>query len=361
VSGVALALLAFAGMAGCDKTTKPEPVKYNLYVGARSWDTVVEGLYRNEIYVYDADSLTLIDSFPHIDYINQLVVSPDGRSLYIRGGPNMPLPAGLWKIDARTRQVVWSCTTEVKRNRRQFVQILGNGRMLLSGNEVRRPEDGSLVRRLDDSLITMFGPVPGTKAAAIIRQDPTSSMGYDSIIRVVDVATGEVSGRFVAYLASGVPLQQFYMARLHPDGRRVLAIGLYGSYDNTWFVIGDIETGQTLFRQKIYRPLGEIVISSDGNLAAFSDNGMSILGEGGVLRIIDLQTLPSIPLSPLALASQVRFLPGDRRVITAPPSGDATVRPMDVVDLATMALERSIRLPTTVAYSFGGLAVGPRP
>jgi hypothetical protein len=272
----------------------------------------------------------------------------------------MPLPAGLWKIDARTKQVVWSCTTEVKRNRRQFVQILGNGRMLLSGNEVRRPEDGSLVRRLDDSLITMFGPVPGTKAAAIIRQHPTSSMGYDSIIRVVDVATGEVSGRFVAYLTSGVPLQQFYMARLHPDGRRVLAIGLYGSYDNTWFVIGDIETGRTLFRQKIYRPLGEIVISSDGDLAAFSDNGMSILGEGGILRIIDLQTLSPIPLNSPVLSGQVRFLPGDRRVITAPPSDLSATGPMRVVDLNTLTLERTIWLPTVEPF-IGGLGIGPRP
>jgi hypothetical protein len=354
------AVFILTSLAGCDKATKPKNVKYNLYVGATHIGSAPDSSY-NRIYIYDADSLTLLDSISQAHFTAQLAVSPDGRWLYILDFTGHWQVMTMWKIDARTKQVAWS-----RSDRGGYLRFLANGKLLLAGNDVLRPDDGGLVRHIDDSLRLLWGPAPGTVVAATVSASPPGPEN-DSVIRAIDVVTGEVSGRYVARLSTGVALQDIHTARLHPDGRRVLAIGVYGSVDYSWFVVGDIETGQTLFQQRIYRHLGEIAISSDGSLAAVTDPGTPGFFEGGTLHVVDLRTLSFITPTPRIPGSQVRFLPGDQKIITAPAAdpGLWDSGPMRIIDRTTLQLEKTIwpiGFDSAGNWSHpGGLGVGPRP
>jgi DNA-binding beta-propeller fold protein YncE len=367
------AIVLLASLLGCDKATRPKDVRYNLYVGATHLATSPEDSSFNRIYIYDADSLTLLDSIWQAHFTENLAVSPDGQWLYVLDFTTQSVPRMLWRIDARTKQVAWSRSDFGGGGGYAYIRLLRDGALLLVGNTVVRPEDGSAVRTFTDSMFAMWGPVPRTKVAAIVRGQPLWH-GNDSLVKVLDVATGELSGYFVPHLKSGVALQEIYTVRLHPDGKRVLAIGVYGSVYNSWFVVGDVVTGQTLFEYQISYPHGEIAISSDGNLAAFTDPGTPSFGEGGIPRMIDLRTYRVTEPPPAGvgardlpiMGSQVRFLPGERRIVTAP-AADASLSdggPLQVIDVATMTLEKTI-WPTFYDslnwQPVGCIGIGPRP
>ena len=116
----------------------------------------------------------------------------------------------------------------------------------------------------------------------------------------------------------------------------------------------------------IYRPQGEIAISSDETLAALTDPGTPAFEGGGVLHLLNLTTLTYITPTPLIGGSQVRFLPGDRKIITAPSSdgGFWDSGPIRIIDVTTMTLEKTV-WPTPydslTGANVGGLAIGPRP
>jgi DNA-binding beta-propeller fold protein YncE len=347
-----LVIVASLSFPDCSKSTKPKVVKYNLYVGATHLYTSPEDSSTNRIYIYDTDSLNLLDSISRAHYINDLAASSDGRWLYVVDFPTQS--PTLWKIDARTKNVVWS-----RSGFGGYLRFLADGKLLLVGNSVLRPDDDTILRHMDDSLRLCWGPESGTKVAAV-------TMG-DGLLRlcVTDVVTGESHGSYVPRLSSGDALQAIYAARLHRDGRRVLAIGLYGGVNYSWFVVGDIETGQTLFQHSIYRPQGEVAISGDGNLAAVTDPGTAALGEYGHVYLVNLRTLSFITPSPPIEGAQVRFLPGDQKIVTAPSSSGAWASgPVNVIDVATMKLEKMIwpmGEDSPDWPNIGALSVGPRP
>ncbi len=350
-----------ADFNSCSGPSKPKDVKYNLYVGATHFYASPEDSSFNRIYIYDADSLTLLDSIWQAHYAQDVAVSPDGRWLFVLDFTLTHGPRTLWKINAQTRQVAWS-----RSGRSGRLRFQDNGGVLLAGNDVLDPEDGSILRHLSDSLVVLWGPGSGTKVAATVRGSLTE-YGYDSVVTAVDVTSGERSGRFVAHLPSGLPLDHFFTARLHPDQRRVLAIGVLGSVYNSWFVVGDLLTGQTLFTYRINFPRGEIAINSDSSLAVFTDPGVQGFGESGIPYLIDLRTYGVItpPPADLALASQVRFLPDNRRIVTAPAAEHIwSGGPVDVLDVATLKRQKRV-WPTGSTYptppSVGGIGIGPRP
>ncbi len=339
-------------LIGCSKPDKPKPVKYNLYVPATHLAAGQGDSSFNRIYIYDADSLTLHDSIWQAHFTESLDVSPDGEWLYVAGFISYQARRVIQKIDIRTKHTVWT------RSDLWGVRCIANGTLLLAGRDVLSSDDASLLRHLSDTLKPLFGPVSGTKIAAT---------AGDTVVTVVDVANGVDTGQFVPRDTSGIALSHIYTARLHPDGKRILAVGVYGSDSNTWFVIGDIETGQTLFRYHIYRPQGEIAISSDGNLAAVTSQGSPARGERGAVHVIDLRTLSFIgPTPPFPAGAQVKFLPGDRRIVTAP-SADPSffdAGPLLVTNMTSMALERVIwPMPTDPPRreDIGSLGIGPRP
>ncbi len=364
-----LALLSVVVLAvyftGCGDPTKPKDVKYNLYVGATHLATSPEDSSFNRIYIYDADSLTLLDSIWQAHFTWQLDVAPDGRWLYVTDFTSYRTNPTVWKIDAHTKQVIWS------RSDIWGVRCIANGTLLLAGRDVLRADDGSFVRHLSDSLYPAWGPVSGTKIAAI-GHTANPEGASEQIVRVIDVTTGEVSGGYVPHLSVGITLEGIFTARLHPDGRRVLAIGAYGSVFNSWFVVGDVVTGQTLFEYRIQYPHGEITITEDGNLAAFTDPGTPSFGEVGIPYVVDLRIyrVTKAPFNPDSMpitGSQVRFLPRSDRIVTAPAAdpGFTDGGPLHVIDAATMTLEKTI-WPTGSNLSVnwprvGGIAIGPRP
>ncbi len=341
-------------LVGCSKTSKPKDVKYNLYVPATHlWAGQGDSSF-NRIYIYDADSITLLDSIWQAHFTENLAVSPDGKWLYVVNRTAYNVPRTLWKIDVQTKQVVWSRSDEGMGGGGAGFRLLKNGALLLLGNDVLQSDNGALVQRLDRSPHAMEGPESGTMVAATVG---------DTLVTVLDVETGKTSGQFVPRDSSGNAMMSIYRARLHPDSRRILAVGLsYG----VWFVVGDIETGETLFRHRIYRPYGEIAISSDGDLAAVTGHGTPAFGEDGPVYVFDLQTLSFIGPTPAIPGAQVRFLPGNRRIVTAPvpDPGFSDAGPLLVINLATMTLVELIwPMPTDPPKNenVGSLGIGPRP
>ncbi|MBI5868294.1 MAG: hypothetical protein HZB43_08425 [candidate division Zixibacteria bacterium] len=153
-------------------------------------------------------------------------------------------------------------------------------------------------------------------------------------------------------------------------GARGRAIGVHGSVYNSWFVVGDVETGQTLFEYRINYPHGEITITGDGTLAAFTDPGTASFGEVGIPYVVDLGTYrvtkaPYYPDPMPIRGSQVRFLPGDHRIVLAPAIvsvGDTG--PVQVIDAATMTLQKTIwPIPadSLTGEWVSALGIGPRP
>jgi hypothetical protein len=143
--------------------------------------------------------------------------------------------------DAVTKQVAWSVPGN------QIVAFLDQGRFLMKGTrtgpEVIDPADGHTIRQFTIPVHVMLGPPNGTKIAAVVRD--SSAATWDTVVTVLDVKTGEMYGHYVPRLISGEALQVIYAGRLHPDGNRVLIIGVYGDGEYSWFMVGDVQCWTT--------------------------------------------------------------------------------------------------------------------
>lgn len=332
------AVLFLAAISGCSKTTKPKDAKYSIYRGVR-----------NTIYIYDADSLMLLDSISRGYYQYALAASPDGRYLYVVDAPDRYSYSRLEKVDLQTRQVVWSRSNRDLGGGLQL-RFLADGKLVFMGNGVLHPDDGTLLRRIGDSLVTMYGPKSGSRVAAI----------QDSVIMIIDAATGEFSGRYVPRLSNGLALVTYY-ARLHPDGRRVLVIGLSGSAYYSWFVIGDLVTDRTLYEYSLALPDGEVGISDDGSVAVVTDPP-EMLGLEQSLSVIDLDHLILVRkfTDILARESQVRFLPDNRHAVLSGRADGHSGAPLRVLDVQNMTYQTAT-LPQIDSPIAAGLDIGPRP
>ncbi len=342
----------------CGKATKPKPVTCNIYISATGWHSTKPSSRFDQLYVYDADSLSLIDSIPLTSMADALEVSPDGRCLYAQCADG-----GLFKIDALTRNVVWSVPGMGR------ITLVDAGRLVaregLEGTDVIDVTDGHVIKQLPLDIRVLSGPSNGTTVAAIL-DDTTPDFHGDSAVTVFDVRTGAHYGYYVPRLSTGEALQAIYVARLHPDGKRVAVIGLFGSVRYCWFMVGDVLTGETLLRQQITRPFGDIAISEDGKLAVVTDPGQPWYGEGGNgPSVFDLTTLKHLKTlreesDLLSWApAQVRFVSGDRKIAFAPYPmwGGGTVF---IVNRATLVGERAAEKPYSGAF-LGALGTGPRP
>ena len=338
------AAFVVASICCCSKSTQPRDVKYNIYIGAMHLAANDDDSTYSRIYIYDADSLTILDSICREHEAESVCASPDGRSLYVVDRIAYNLASRLSKIEIHSKQVVW-----VRENLGGYPRFVSNGKFLLCGKDVLKPDDGTRLRRFSDSLWTMFGPVSGTKVAAV----------RDLVVTLIDVTTGESSGRWVPRLSNGLALDVGY-ARLHPDGRRVLAIGLYGNVEYSWFVVGDVMTGETLFEYRVSLSNGEIAVSENGSVAVVTDPP-GAWGYEQTLNVIDLDHLTLIRkfTNELALQSQVRFLPDNMHVALARPSGIYHTGPLQIVGLNGMSV-RGAQLPSHSPF-IGGLDIGPRP
>jgi hypothetical protein len=361
------AVLFLAGISCCSKSTKPKDVKYNIYISATGYRGDAESTRFDQFYVYDADSITLRDSIPLSTKALELEVSPDGRWLYAQCTSwGRQTPGGLYKIDALTRQAMWSIPGNAA-----LITLLDGGRLLtrelLEETEVIDAATGDVITRLPSTIRILKGPPNGTKVAAVVPDSTIDFLG-DSAVTVYDVKSGAVHGLYVPRLSTGEAFQAIYTARLHPDGKRVMVIGVYGPMSYCWFMVGDVESGETLLRHRLYSPFGEIAVSFDGVLAVASDpsspGGFGSTREA--VEFFDLSTLEHLktldwtsdilPPTP----SQVHFVLDDRKIAIAPTSSWIVTGPFCIVDRATLSVERFVELPYHEP-NVGALGAGPRP
>jgi hypothetical protein len=190
-----LGLIALGLVLACTsrRGLEPGPVRYNIYVGA-TFDWFSYGPGPSKLYIYDADSLTLYDSIPLESMAFDMAISTDGRSLYVQmDGPWPSYEGPLSLINARSKEVEWS-----RSGMGPCVSLHGNGRLLLNGHEVLDPRNGSLVRRLPDSLWLGHGPSTGTEVATVIT-DPDSSF----VVAMAAMSQGSVPEESREYIAPG--------------------------------------------------------------------------------------------------------------------------------------------------------------
>jgi DNA-binding beta-propeller fold protein YncE len=192
--------------------------------------------------------------------------------------------------------------------------------------------------------------------------------GDSNRVRVIDVESGEACGSYVPRLRSGRPVSAQY-AVLHPDRRRVLVIARASAYES-WFVVGDVQTGETLLEHGLVYPYGEIAISGDGATAVVTDPSRSLIWDSEpTLDVFDLRQMTHVWRLDhnqfKDVPGQVRFLPDDKRVVTTLPAM-VGAEPLYIIDVLRREVTHKIylsRSDTSVGAGpmTGALGVGPRP
>ncbi len=343
-------------MLSCShKGSDSAQTKWNVYAGCAS---------TGMIYVLDGDSLTILDSIPGMREVNKIEPSPDGRWLYVQSHSELR-QSTLSRIDVMTGTV----TKVLPSDSYSDVAVVKNGARLLHGDplcndEVIDPVSLTVLNEVTDTLCRRRGPTNGSKVAALTiaaaaDRGSTPFTLSDSILRVVDVESGNVYGSYRPHLMSGGPLAFPYDAIVHPDGVRVLAIAPGGGH-KAWFVIGDVLTGETVFQHELQSPFGEVAISSDGNWAAVSDPGQFLMSEGHqpTLDIFDLKAMNRLKRFNM-FSAQIRFYPDNRRLLSGPRNRTDTGGALRIIDLGTLSV---VRDQSPFSGPLGGaIAVGVRP
>ncbi len=366
---IAALLTSLTLAIGCsdDSPVTPKPVHYNIYVSATDY-LYLNGGKHNGFYVYDADSLTLIDSIPLSHIGGHAEISPDGRYLYsvLWRYKDPPHDYYLAKIDVSTGDMVWTKNNLNAQN--LSPSLLDDGRLMLCGDLIIDAETGTVVRDhdylTDEHWVLNDGPLHGTEVAAVHFDSVLYHDYSDTLAIAVDVMTGQQRGGFVARLGSGQPPLLIRAARLHPDGRRVLITGIRYDAQDAFFAVGDISTGELLLAARLSTSIAEIAISSDGTLAVVVDQANVAFGYGVpavyVYDLVSYQHLKTFYDELVYLPGQVRFLPSDRRIAVFPDNGFASVGWLQTLDLTTMTREHAVDEPFP-SPDVGGIAVGPRP
>ncbi|MBI5867155.1 MAG: hypothetical protein HZB43_02500 [candidate division Zixibacteria bacterium] len=349
VQGCIAAIGVSLFLIGCSKPDTPKPLKYNIYVGCNNTD---------QMYVYDADSLTLIDSIPGLGNSYSMAASSDGRTLYVSVGRG-PTSGDLVKVSYLSKDVV----AEIRGlGVAEHMALVRGGDLILLGNllffsatvDADRFADFQLV---EDSLYWRDGPPNGNRIAAV-------APGNDHRVRVLDLETGEVHGNYIPRLQSGVTIST-YRVSLHPDGRRVLVMGP-SAPNAVWFVIGDVITDSTLLQQRLSAPEGRVAISDDGHYAIVTDPSSFGHIELPPLTtdVFDLTTNTHLKrfnegdFSDWVYNAQIQFLADGKRAVLAPPPGKGG--PFYVINLVTLQEEKAIWLPGDVPLT-GAIGTGLRP
>jgi len=351
---IGASLLAGGLMLACsDKGTDPKPLKYNVYVGCDE---------RGVIYVLDADSLTVTDSLVGIGPTRSMALSPEGRWLYVQCQKDEGGVGPFLKIDLRTKQEV----ARVEEGLGNLLLLKG-GTLLLAGlNRLYFADPVTLaeVAPLPDTLRPWRVAKPGTKLPVEVI--------YRNRFRLYDVDTGELTGEYVPHLLTGETLQiSSTYTILHQDERRLLLINESFQYALAWFLVGDMETGETLLQYPLAFAHGSIAISSDGAYAIVTDLGSWSLESPPITAdVFDLRTKQHLRRfrgrfggtggDGLKAATRALFVPEERRAILAPWSMLQTYGPLQVLDVEGLTLEQTLWSPFD-SVGIGGLAVGPRP
>lgn len=365
-----LIVLSTCGLTSCsnERPLGPLPTQLRIYIGAIDYSDVESA--HSRVFVYDFDSLALIDSFSLPARSFDLLADDDGQSLFaLTTGANFRTRA-IWKFDLLTKKPIWH------HDFNRWVEPLdGLGRLyelngglwLLANRTIFTSTSGDIIKTLPDHQVPFAGPASSTHVALGLvphgEQFPFQISGYD-------VSRDTSWGEYLPHLEAGTELEAVFTARLHPDLRRVLAIGAHGQLQNSWFVVGDLNSGETLLEHELIYPGGEIAISSDGAIAIVTDPSRTgILDSYATLDIFNLDSMKhmkrftqsSTGPGLLSRPGQLALVPGTNVLLTAPPADLSSTGGLLVVDFQDLELLKTFWLPgksPTFEYFIGGLDVG---
>lgn len=306
--GAPLGIAILLSVIGCetipDTGVGPEPTRTTIYIAALSF---IDEQPVDPLFFCDAETLEIYDSIASVGTLYELKAAPGGRYLY--GLLHRQQDAdSIIKIDVTTKTRAWTV-----RGGDPNLTLLKNGEWLLSANqELIRTADGQTIQTYADSLTRWEGPIEGTEVAAVVGMKGNR-------VRVVDLATGVVHGRFDVWVNGGYSLE-IYRALLLPDRRTVVAVGTDRSWYNSYIVFGDAETGESLLEQRIFSPSCRFALNDDRTRLAISDPGGTILENGPTgIELYALDPLERLGRDgQLKLRQQVKFIPGTSQVVTAP-------------------------------------------
>lgn len=364
VALVAMGAVLLLVVGGCTKRrpTEPEPVKYNVYFGSSGY---------NNIYIVDLDSLLysdappIMDSIPGFNTITGLVVSDDGRWMYVQSRNRIPpFDPALKKIDLLTRDTV--AILPANRTNSKLAAI-DAGKVFLRGNhsfitvtgcmqEVINAETMTVTTILPDSVCGWKGPREGTSIAV--------SVGGTSRLRGLNLKTGEYWGEYIARVPGGGQTLHVTEAFLHPSDTLVAAIATTGGEIEVWFLVGDLNSGGIVFSVRLARSAGTVDISADGRFCLVTDP-VGLLGGTPTVDLIDLSGPTHLRRFTWAdglevNAGQTLFLPMERYALVGSPPPNFGGGDVDLLDYSDAPKLRAFEWYFE-SREAGGIAVGPKP
>ena len=326
-----LTILAGLVIACNDKGHNPTPVKDLIYVHASQ---------AGVIYILDADSLAVVDSIPdigfHVDYVEDMVVTPDGQWLFTTGEGSRTQDNLVRKIYAFTKETVATLQTP----HRGRLQLLDRGRLLRWGSYDCYNDDLELLAE-----VASF-PAVDTRTSELCRPDGVQA-GIEiageitdaNRIRVETVRPRTTVAEFPVKKIDGTGVSDIYEVALHPGLDRVSAIVRGGGY---WFIVIEIATGETVYQHALTLFHGEIGINSAGTVAVVTDPGRPWFGEyvgtADIVDLVNLQLLKRLypdDFEGQNKISQIAFTSDEKSVILAPMRswGNGTFHRIDLSSL----------------------------
>lgn len=364
------AIIAVIGLlaASCtDKVTPPvaPPTPYNIYAAGMDYSKWPNERY-GQFYVYDADSLTLLDTIPLPDNLLPwtAVVSSEGRWLYAGCQREIaPIGGFIVKIDLTADTLVWI----KRRTGDERLRLLEEDQIICAFPDLYDAVTGEPAGKVSFDttlgLVLGSGPLVDREMAAITFDSTT---GARNVLIALNPFTGRTRGWLVPTVRIGdgdwpVPP---VVTRLHPDGRRVLVVGGTPSI-GAWFVVGDLITGDVLFTSPVSHDWSEIDINEEGTLASVAVYADWVFGQGSpgvyLFDLVNYRQLRHYGAAELyEWPAQVRFIPGTTRIAVHGIPHSMGGGWLQVFDIQSAGPSTPAGWPFNEPVP-GGLAIGPRP
>ena len=325
-----------------------------------TWTVYAAGV-DGRIYELDADSLHVTDSILIISrkysMISRILVSPDGRNMYIHAHEYPPIRHTIYHVDTRTRSII----SEVEGFEESPI-LVDKGNILVV-NKRYRDSQRSRCLILDIQTLAVVDSFPiGVRVhrASVDSRIVPVEMEGESKLRLLDLRTRTITDEYdIPKLNPESNYSDLlYDVLLHEDQRTVLIARQFA------FEIGDVSTGRNLVRVGRMREQGEIAITEDGLTALVAYPSVWWTGTPDRLDVYDVtsgnrQGSILSERGNLFASGRIALLPDRQRALTCADPGSSSVGEMHVIDVQTMTIAESRSLPE-VGY-VTAIAVGRRP
>lgn len=346
---LALGGMVAAGAGGCTKERGLEPIDSGVAAAFVSIYTYINGDFFSQLYAYDPDTITLLDSFP--------VAALD---VFASHAPTEIVVTLMDPVHGDFALRVAAINTETGAERHissnvGWATTISGGALIVQGRASQ--DDASVVDTRTGNLVNVipgarwFGASNSVSDGMVFTSLGNPATGVDDTLLVlVNARTGDTNGLFSPRLSNGRAIE-IYRTTLHPDGHSVVLTG-YAPGAGSCAVLGDMSTGQTLMASKLTHLSGDIAISPNGYLAAVSDAGDSFWGGPRYVDLFDLQSRTRVarmdPSSGLPGRSigQLLFL-SDSTLLSAPFDAIGHEGQLALIDLRTLMVLDTITLPYT--------------